>query len=438
MDLPVRLSPLVRAGRLAAAVVLAAVALVGVAPVAAADEIRDDQWWLDFLNVSQAHQVTRGEGVTVAVVDTGVDARHPDLSGSVLPGEDFLGESDGRVDDQGHGTGMASLIAGHGHGSGDGILGIAPGAKILPVRVATGGEAGLGQASTLGEGIQWAADHGSKIINVSQAHWADDPAVREAVQYAQRRGAVIVAGPGNVHQGDTFIQYPAAYPGVVAVSAVGRSGDFAGDVSVQGSGMVLAAPGVDMVSANAGGEYAIGSGTSDSTALVSGVAALVWAAHPDLDAVNVINRLVQTADDRGPQGRDQQYGYGVVDPVAALTADVPLVQGGGASSASPGGGAAPRDGAGSGGTGRLLVGLLAGAVVLLVLAVVGLVMWSRSRSRAAPAGVPEGTGRPWAGPPTGPYPPGQPPYPGRPPPGGAPPPWGPPPGQPPHPPPPRR
>lgn len=430
MDLRVQ-SPLVSAGRLAAAIVLAVVALVGVAPVAAADEIRDDQWWLDFLNVSQVHQVTRGEGVTVAVVDTGVNARHPDLSGSVLPGEDFIGDSDGRVDHDGHGTGMASLIAGHGHGSGDGILGIAPGVEILPVRV-------TGHSSEVAQGIRWAAEHGASVVNVSWGDAGEDPALRQAVSYAQQQGAVVVAAAGNPHQGDTSIIYPAAYPGVVAVSGVGRSGDFAVDTSVQGSGMVLAAPGVDMVTASTGSEYAIGSGTSDSTALVSGVAALVWAAHPDLDAVNVINRLVQTADDRGPQGRDQQYGYGVVDPVAALTADVPLVQGGGASSASPGGGAAPRDGAGSGGTGRLLVGLLAGAVVLLVLAVVGLVMWSRSRSRAAPAGVPEGTGRPWAGPPTGPYPPGQPPYPGRPPPGGAPPPWGPPPGQPPHPPPPRR
>src|SRR5262249_50134268 len=145
-----------------------------------------------------------------------------------------------------------------------------------------------------------------------------DPAIAESVKYALSRGVTLVAAVGNRPR-DHSLGYPAAYPGVIAVSATGRSGDFAADVSVDGYGVLLSAPGVDMVSAVPGGGDETASGTSFAPALVAGAAALVKARWPQLTGTQVYQQLKATAEDRGPQGYDYQYGYGALDPLAALT-----------------------------------------------------------------------------------------------------------------------
>jgi type VII secretion-associated serine protease mycosin len=255
----------------------------------------------------------------VAVVDGGVDAHHPDLQGSVLPGVDLVNPSlsaNGEADDNGHGTGMAGLIVAHGQSRG-----IAPAAKILPVR-AFSADTSISEPQ-IPAGINWAIDHGASIINISASGGPDRAALREAIDRALANNIVVVAAVGNTPT-DKAVDYPAAYPGVVAVAGVDREGNHAA-TSVTGPAVVIAAPAVDIYSTSINGGYRTGVGTSDATAIVSGVVALIRSKYPNLSARDVIHRLVATADDRGPPGRDDQYGYGIVDPVKALTADVPLL-----------------------------------------------------------------------------------------------------------------
>jgi type VII secretion-associated serine protease mycosin len=350
-------------------------------PAGYASEIRDRQWHLDFLGMAKAHQITRGEGITVAVLDSGVDYRHPDLKGALVPGRNFSeGRRDGWEDITGHGTAMAALIAARGHGQNreSGVLGIAPAAKILPVRVS--GVGAFSSPRALEQGIEWAADHGADILSISLTD-VENPTVQQAVKYAQSRGTLIVAGVGNTANGDREVMWPARYPGVVAVSGTDREGNFT-ESSVSGPEVVLSAPAADILTAgsNRAGRYSVGSGTSNATAIVAGVAALVKARHPGLDAANLINRLIMTADDRGSAGHDSRYGYGVVDPVAALTVDVPRVEVNPlerpvAPASAPG-----RPDAAANGDGPDISGLIAIAIaVVACLTIVALVSLVRSR-----------------------------------------------------------
>jgi type VII secretion-associated serine protease mycosin len=285
-----------------------------------ADSIRERSWQLEFLHVSEAQRLSVGQDVTVAVLDSGVNGNQPELMGTVLPGTDatvgFTG--DGTNDRQGHGTGIAALIAGHGHGSGgqDGVLGLAPAAKILPVTVLGGGTS----ASLVGSGIQWAVGHGAKVICLAIGV-ADGPALDQALDAAFAADVVVVASMGN-RPGDAEPTYPAAYPGVVAVTGVDDKGEIA-SLSVTGAPASLSAPATNVPTPGLRGQYGLANGTSVSTALVAGVVALVRAKYPQLSAKEVIHRLEATADDKGAPGRDDEYGYGIVDPVKALTADVP-------------------------------------------------------------------------------------------------------------------
>src|SRR5690554_338269 len=159
------------APRWAVVVVAVALLVVGAAPpVAWADQVRQAQWYLRFLEIDRVHKITQGEGVTVAVIDTGVDADHPDLAGAVRPGADFAIRKatppDGRVDKDGHGTAMAGLIAGRGRG-GQGILGIAPKATILPIRDADFLDS---HTAWTHNAIKWAVDHGADVISMSFGH----------------------------------------------------------------------------------------------------------------------------------------------------------------------------------------------------------------------------------------------------------------------------
>ncbi|MEV4655082.1 S8 family serine peptidase [Micromonospora sp. NPDC049301] len=323
------------------------------APAQAADTVRGLQWYLDSLKIPQAHRITQGKGVVVAVVDSGVDPSHPDLRGQVLAGHgvNAAAAPDGRRDDDaesGHGTSMAGIIAGRGGGTMR-ELGIAPAAKILPVSM---GPRAAGIDMVLA--IRWAADAGADVINISYGGdpARPDPDLTDAVKYALGKDAVVVVSAGNIEEGDRQVTIPANIPGVIAVSGLNkRGGFFAG--SVQGPEIVLAAPMESIIGpapkAVSPNGYTVASGTSSAAAILSGVAALVRARYPDLDAVNVINRLVKTARDAGPAGRDPQFGFGAVDPVAALTRSVPavktnpLLEGAAADPTRPGGAAQPDD-----------------------------------------------------------------------------------------------
>lgn len=323
---------LTRRGGVLGLLLAAALALVP-ATAAHADGIRAQQWALDALHLPQAWQLTKGEGVTVAVLDTGVEADHPDLAGNVLPAKDLIGFGARRGDDTWarHGTAMAGIIAGHGHGSGgaDGVMGVAPEAKILPVRVILeDGDKARARARTsrggaLADGIRWAADHGADVINLSLGDDSDsahpEPAEDEAVQYALKKGTVVVASAGNGGDKGDHVSYPAAYPGVIAVTAVDRYGTRAA-FSTRRWYATVSAPGVDVVIAEPDHAYYKGWGTSAASAFVSGVVALVEAAHPGLTPAQIKKLLEDTARDAPVGGRDDSRGFGMIDPVAAIEA----------------------------------------------------------------------------------------------------------------------
>ncbi|MEU1502572.1 type VII secretion-associated serine protease mycosin [Streptomyces sp. NPDC005732] len=298
-----------------------------------ADGIRAQQWALDALHTQQAWRTTKGGGITVAVLDTGVDDQHPDLVGNVLPGKDMVGFGAHRGERAWarHGTAMAGIIAGHGHGAGhgDGVLGVAPEAKILPVRViledgdSSRTRARSTRGNALAEGIRWAADHGADVINLSlgddskSAH--PEPAEDAAVQYALKKGAVVVASAGNGGEKGDHISYPAAYPGVIAAAAVDRYGTHA-SFSTRRWYATVSAPGVDVVIADPDDRYYEGWGTSAASAFVSGAVALVKAARPGLSPAQIKTLLEDTARNAPEGGRDDSRGFGFIDPVAAIQA----------------------------------------------------------------------------------------------------------------------
>jgi type VII secretion-associated serine protease mycosin len=315
------------ASRMAAMLLLALVTLVvmlSFAPLPGyADWIRTGQWQLSTLHVHAAWSHSTGAGVTVAVLDSGVDASHPDLGGQVLPGADFVdGTTDGRRDFVGHGTTIAALIAGRNDDS-TGVAGIAPKAKILPVRVLDK-QNKYDDAGTVAAGLRWAVDHGAQVVNLSLGGSSRSDTLAAAIDYAFAHNVVVVACTGNVVKGSpNSVWYPARQPGVVAVAGLAQSGGEAvgwpGGLS--GAETVLSAPAVDLLGAKPGGYWRV-QGTSFAAPLVAGTAALIRAEWPSLDAINVINRMLQTANDLGPAGRDSQYGYGEIDPLAALTGSV--------------------------------------------------------------------------------------------------------------------
>ncbi|MEU4880445.1 type VII secretion-associated serine protease mycosin [Streptomyces althioticus] len=322
-----RKRPAALGGLLAAALVLVP------ATTAHADTIRDRQWALDALHTDQVWPTTRGAGVTVAVLDTGVEADHPDLDGNVLQGKDLVGFGAREGDEAWarHGTAMAGIIAGHGHGpgNGDGVLGVAPEAKILPVRVIledkdpARAKARSTRGNALAEGIRWAADHGADVINLSlgddSASAHPEEGEDEAIQYALRKGVVVVASAGNGGEKGDRISYPAAYPGVIAATAVDRYGTRA-PFSTRRWYATVSAPGVDVIIADPDHKYYEGWGTSAAAAFVSGAVALVKAAHPDLTPAQIKRLLEDTARNAPAAGRDDSRGFGFIDPAAAIEA----------------------------------------------------------------------------------------------------------------------
>ncbi|MGW4163541.1 S8 family serine peptidase [Streptomyces sp. NPDC004788] len=288
-----------------------------VAPAAQADDMRSRQWYLDAMKADQMWKVATGKGITVAVLDTGVDSTLPELQGKVLPGRDFDLGGPGRVDDKDtdrHGTNMALAIAGS--GADGGVKGIAPDATILPVR--NGAASNFGW-ETAYKGVRYAVDNGARIINISQA----GPALPEetadwqaTVDYARKRGVLIFAGSGN--DGSNGPVYPAAIPGVVAVGALDTKGKVA-KFSNFGRHLALAAPGVEIPGrcTNDKHKFCAGQGTSQATAIASGVAALIWSAHPDWTGNQVLRVMLETAGHNGPVP-SKYIGYGSVRPAQVL------------------------------------------------------------------------------------------------------------------------
>ncbi|MFH8408070.1 type VII secretion-associated serine protease mycosin [Streptomyces sp. NPDC018019] len=307
--------------------VLAGALVIGTAPAASADYIRDGQWALNAFGAKDVWQQSTGKNVTVAVVDTGVDGSHPDLQGSVLPGKSFAsgGGTADRASGDSHGTAMAALIAGHGHGPNhaDGIMGLAPGAKILPIKTKDS-EGGVSTENGFAEPLRYAVDNGAKVVNMSFGGVSFDQREKEAIKYALEKDVLIVAGTGNDGVGTPM--YPAAAPGVLAVGAVAKDGQV-WRKSNYGEHVRLLAPGEGIYSAGIGSKYRQGDGTSDATAYVSAAAALVRSKFPDLTAGQVANRLTKTAIT--PDGKSgistpsPKYGYGTIRPYRALTENIP-------------------------------------------------------------------------------------------------------------------
>ncbi|GAA2613865.1 hypothetical protein GCM10010399_50910 [Dactylosporangium fulvum] len=343
-----------------------AAAVGGTAGVAHADEVRRQQWQLAALDVRDAWKLSTGKGVVVAVIDSGVDATHPDLVGQVLPGIDLVADAAGGTTDAqadpgpsvtstkaggtdpvGHGTTVAGLIAGSNKDS-SGVVGIAPGAKILPVRVLDQ-QNKYDDPAIVAKGVRWAVDHGADVINLSLGGATRSEAIATALRYAAAKDVIVVACTGNIATDPSIkeVWYPAREPGVVAVAGLDAgvandpasatptpAGQTSGGTggsdalwsgSLTGPETVLTAPAVNLTGAKPGGGYWQVQGTSFAAPLVAGAASLVRARYPRMSAANVINRLIETATDLGPEGRDDRFGFGEVNPVAALRAPVPEV-----------------------------------------------------------------------------------------------------------------
>jgi type VII secretion-associated serine protease mycosin len=302
---------------------------------AGADLIRSREWPLSALHIPQAWRWSKGAGVTVAVLDTGVDGRHPDLVGRVIQGPDYTGHGRrpgsrywGR-----HGTAMASIIAGHGHGPGRsaGMVGVAPQAKILSIRVTWENDdperSDRAQVSrtrdAVAKGIRYAVDHGAQVINMSlgggKMIYNGNPIEEEAVRYALGKGAMLIASAGNDGAGANRTNFPAAYPGVTAVGAVDKTLRPA-KFTNRHDYVSVAAPGVDIISADVGRSYVQGTGTSPSAAIVAGIAALVRARCPALSPEQTRQALEEGTTHRPPGGRNTKVGAGVADALRAVYA----------------------------------------------------------------------------------------------------------------------
>ncbi|MFE7264934.1 type VII secretion-associated serine protease mycosin [Streptomyces sp. NPDC057592] len=315
-----------RRGQVVSAVTGALLASVAVWP-AHADTMRDRQWHLDAMRAEQMWKTTTGKGVTVAVIDTGVQADIADLRGQVGAGKDFSKHpGNERTDYDGHGTSLAVLIAGTGaKGSTTGSYGLAPGAKILPIRIPDFIERSRSDGNPddyptyMAKAIRYAADSNAQVINISQGSTEHSRELTESVAYALSKGKLIFAGVGNTGDALNELEYPAATPGVVGVGAIDRNVK-ATKESQHGPQVDLVAPGEDMFAACLGGtELCKTHGTSDATALASASAALIWSKHPDWTNNQVLRVMLNTASKpKSSKERTDYLGYGAVRPRIAL------------------------------------------------------------------------------------------------------------------------
>jgi type VII secretion-associated serine protease mycosin len=290
------------------------------------DTYRSQQWALTTLKAETVHQENRGSGVTVAVVDTGVMSSHPDLSGNILSGTDYVAPGTSANDENGHGTHVAGIIAAL-YNNSRGIAGMAPRAKVLPVRVLD--RNGSGTSANVAKGIIYAADRGAKVINLSLGSGQSSSAMQSAVAYAISKNVLVVAAAGNRGCGllGAPTEYPAAYPGVVGVAAVTQSLKRA-SFSSCGSWVDVAAPGQGIISTmirssvglgcSSSADYCTLNGTSFSTPFVAAAGALAIAERGWSQAT-VASRLQSTATDLSPSGRDKNTGAGLINPLKLIT-----------------------------------------------------------------------------------------------------------------------
>lgn len=300
---------------------------VGLAPAALADgDVQAQQWYLDAMDASAMWKVSSGKGVKVAVIDSGVSANTSSLKGQVLADEVPPGVAYGATKDYvGHGTTMAELIAGT--GAGGGLKGLAPAAKIIPFRIQAADQkdkAELKKTAEPAEAIKAAADTDAKIINMSFGQETFDPDIEAAVKYAESKGKLMFAAVGNNAEKKNHIGYPAAYDGVVGVAAADESGKV-GKFSEHGDFVDLASPGLNIpkwCDASLRSYCSKGQGTSPASAIASGSAALIWSAHPDWTANQVLRVLTDTASRSWPKETPSNYlGYGLIRPARNLLHD---------------------------------------------------------------------------------------------------------------------
>jgi subtilisin family serine protease len=295
------------------AVVGSLLAVPAPAQAAEPDYIRSLEWQIGALALTDVHKKATGVDVVVAVVDSGVDTQHPDLTGQVGKGPDGA-----NVDIDGRGTGMAGLIAGKGHGTEAGVLGVAPGAKILPIAYAPiPGE--VGDAEKLASGIELAISRGAKIICIGRSSVANER-LEFAIEVAADRDVLVVAVDNSA--------WPATYPGVFAAIPADRNGAVPkGPAS--GRSTSLAVPGIDLMTTDRGAGYRI-SDQSGAAAILAGAAAVVWSAYPSAKSTQIADLLRQTAADKG--------GYKSLNLLGALNKGIPspaASPSGGSSAAAP-------------------------------------------------------------------------------------------------------
>ncbi|WP_370948058.1 type VII secretion-associated serine protease mycosin [Amycolatopsis sp. cg5] len=281
-------------------------------------------WAQQQLAPQRVWPLTRGEGVVVAVVDTGVDGSIPQLAGGkVQRGVDLTSPGNGPADSDcfGHGTFLAGIIAASASPD-TGFAGVAPGVTILPIRCATSGEAGALTPGGMAKGIRQAVDSGANVINISASTTLQDGDLAAAVRYAVERDVVVVASAANGAKDGDPVTYPASYPGVIAVGAVDVNGQRA-DFSQTGPYLSLMAPGVDVISVGPkGAGHWQGSGTSYAAPFVTAAAALVRAYRPSLTAAQIKHRLEVTANHPPVAMPHPAVGWGTVNLLAAVTTEL--------------------------------------------------------------------------------------------------------------------
>ncbi|MCD1267676.1 S8 family serine peptidase [Microbacterium sp. MEC084] len=293
---------------------------------------RERQYWLEEYGITDAWETTRGAGVTIAIIDTGVVAGPAQFEGAVVGGTDVSGAGapDGRtpvdVVNRNHGSWVASLAAARSGGDPRAMIGVAPQANLLSVSLGFGSSAAVPFAQQVAEAIHWSVDNGADVINLSfttnKQSW--DESWDDAFLYAMENDVVIVVAAGNRGAGTNSVGAPATIPGVLTVAGVDPQGKASVEASTQGITIGVSAPSEKLLGVSADGEIVEWDGTSGAAPIVAGIAALVRSAHPELSANDVINRIVQTA--RKPPGvakvPDAFYGYGLVDANAAVNAAV--------------------------------------------------------------------------------------------------------------------
>jgi len=278
----------------------------------AATSTRGDssQYVVDKLRLVDVHRIAIGSNVLVAVIDSEIEGKHPELAGAVVDELDAIGNHD---KPHVHGTGMAGAIAAHRR-----LMGIAPGVRLLAIHAFSSSGADSAQATSahILAGIDWAISKGAQIINMSFAG-PDDPVLQLALQKAHDKGVVLIGAAGNMGPKSPPL-YPAADPNVIAVTATDAKDQLLAQAN-QGPYVAVAAPGVDILEPAPNGTYQVTTGTSVAAAHVSGIAALLLDHDPTLDAAAIRDILTTSAKHHTPKARDDQFGWGVVDPYAALT-----------------------------------------------------------------------------------------------------------------------